>query len=87
MMFLFDGAFALEVIALALGGLLLYFIKSNPKTKAGFSHFISWFVMIAAFALMFWTLIFGAWGGDKTYHKMHEKQYKGHYWKERMHDD
>jgi len=91
MMFFLDGAFAIELIALVLGGTLLYRIKTNAKIKCGFCHFIAWFVIILAFLSMICTTVYGLkyWADgyfNKPYPMKNEKQYKEHYWKNRMHN-
>ena len=58
MVFLVDAAFAIELVALALGGALLYFLKAH-KVQLGFCKFIAYFVVILAFFAMACTTYYG----------------------------
>jgi len=58
MVFLIDAAFAIALVALALGGALLYFLKVN-KVHYGFCKFIAYFVVVLAFIAMACTFYYG----------------------------
>ncbi len=58
MVFWIDAAFALELIALALGGAMLYFLKAH-KIQFSFCKFIGYFVIVLAFLSMACTSYYG----------------------------
>lgn len=68
MVFLVDATFAIELIALVLGGALLYFVKAH-KTHHAFCKFISYFVIIVAFLSMACTTYYGTKYWMKGYYK------------------
>jgi len=58
MVFLVDIAFAIELIALVLGGALLYFIKAH-KIQFTFGKVIAYFVIIVALLSMLCSFYYG----------------------------
>ncbi|NGX34410.1 MAG: hypothetical protein K1060chlam1_00763 [Candidatus Anoxychlamydiales bacterium] len=58
MVFWVESAFALSLIALALGGSFLFFIKTH-KSQFSFGKFIAYFVIILAFFSMACTTYYG----------------------------
>lgn len=68
MVFLVDAAFAIELIALVLGGALLYFVKAH-KTHHAFCKFIAYFVIIVAFITMACTAFYGTKYWMQGYYK------------------
>ncbi|NGX63100.1 MAG: hypothetical protein KR126chlam6_00507 [Candidatus Anoxychlamydiales bacterium] len=58
MVFLVDIAFAIELIALVLGGTLLYFLKAH-KVQFAFGKVIAYFVIVVALITMLCSSYYG----------------------------